>query len=92
MITKEEVLKIAKLSKLTLNENEIELFSNQIGGIIKYVEMLNELDTEGVEPSAKATDSVNVFREDIVQKGLDIDDVLLNAPQKENNMFKVPKI
>ncbi|MFN8575760.1 MAG: Asp-tRNA(Asn)/Glu-tRNA(Gln) amidotransferase subunit GatC [Candidatus Sericytochromatia bacterium] len=92
MISKEEVLKIAKLSKLSLNNDEVEKFSHQIGDILNYVEQLNELDTTGIEPTARVIPSHNVFREDIVEKVLDIDKAFLNAPQSENNMFKVPKI
>lgn len=92
MITKEEVLKTAKLSKLLLTEEKVELFSHQLGDIIGYVDQLNELDTKGVEPSSRAVFSHNIFREDIVQKGLGIEDALSNTPKKENNMIKVPKI
>ncbi|MFN8673248.1 MAG: Asp-tRNA(Asn)/Glu-tRNA(Gln) amidotransferase subunit GatC [Candidatus Sericytochromatia bacterium] len=92
MITKEEVLKIAKLSKLTLKDEEIDIFSEQLNSILGYVEQLNELDTNGIEPSSSAIISSNVFREDIKKDGLDRELALSNAPQKENNMFKVPKI
>lgn len=92
MISKEEVLKIAKLSKLSLTNEEVESFSHQLGDILNYVEQLNELDTKGVEPTARVIPSHNVFREDIIEKVLDINKAFSNAPQSENNMFKVPKI
>ena len=92
MISEEEVLKIAKLSKLSLTEKEVKQFSAQIGDILKYVEQLNELDTENVEPTARVIPSYNVFREDVVDHVLTHEKAFLNAPQSENNMFKVPKI
>lgn len=92
MISEEEVLKIAKLSKLSLTENEVKEFSLQLGDILKYVEQLNELDTTDVEPTARVIPSYNVFREDVVNNVLSTEKAFLNAPQSENNMFKVPKI
>lgn len=92
MISKEEVLKIAKLSKLSLNDEEVEMFSNQLGDILNYVEQLNELDTTDVEPTARVIPTHNIFREDVVEKVLDHEKAFLNAPESENNMFKVPKI
>ncbi len=92
MISEEEILKIAKLSKLSLTEAEKKQFTNQIGDILKYIEQLNELDTENVEPTARVIPSYNVFREDAVDKVLSHEKAFLNAPESENNMFKVPKI
>jgi|APLak6261662433_1056034.scaffolds.fasta_scaffold162266_1 aspartyl-tRNA(Asn)/glutamyl-tRNA(Gln) amidotransferase subunit C len=92
MISKEEVLKIAKLSKLSLSPEEVEKFSVQIGDILTYVEQLNELDTTDIPPTTRVIPSHNVFREDVVENVLDIEKAFLNAPESENNMFKVPKI
>lgn len=92
MISIEEVLKIAKLSRLTLSEEEIEKYSSQIGDILNYVELLNQLDTTNVKPTTRIIPVNNVFREDEVKEGLSMDKVLLNAPDKKDNMFKVPKI
>lgn len=92
MISKEEVLKIAKLSKLSLSPEEVDMFSVQIGDILGYVEQLNELDTTDVPPTTRVIPSYNVFREDVVDHVLTPEQALANAPQSENNMFKVPKI
>lgn len=92
MISKEEVLKIAKLSKLVLSKEEIEKYSSQLRDILHYVELLNQIDTSNVEPTTRIIPISNVFREDEVKEGLDIEDVLVNAPDKKDNMFKVPKI
>lgn len=92
MFTKEDVLKIAKLAKLSLNEEEIKTFPAQFSDILNYVEQLNELDTTGIPPTARAIPSSNAFRDDVVHPGIDLEDALKNAPERENNMFKVPKI
>ena len=92
MINKEDVLKIAKLAKLSLTEEEIEKYSTQLIDILTYVEQLNELDTTDVIPTSRPISLSNVFREDVLKEGLNIEDALMNAPVKENNMFKVPKI
>lgn len=92
MINKEDVLKIAKLAKLALTEEEIEKYSTQLRDILTYVEQLNELDTTGVVPTTRPIPLHNVFREDVLKAGLTIEEALMNAPVKENNMFKVPKI
>lgn len=92
MITEEDVLKIAKLAKLSLTEDEIKTFPSQFSDIIDYIEQLNELDTTGVPPTARAIPSHNIFREDIVTESIETEEALKNAPESENNMFKVPKI
>ena len=92
MINREDVLKIAKLSKLTLTEEEIEKYSSQIGDILKYIELLNELDTSNIEPTTRVIPVNNIFREDEIKEGLSIKKALFNAPEKKDNMFKVPKI
>lgn len=92
MISEQEVLKIAKLAKLSLNENEVKKFSEQLGDILTYVEQLNELDTTDVPPTSRPIPTHNVFRKDIVKPGLTHEEAFKNAPEQENNMFKVPKI
>ncbi len=92
MITEEDVLKIAKLAKLSLTPEEVKLYSVQLGEILNYVELLNELDTTDVQPTTRVIPVHNVLRDDIVKPGLAYDKALQNAPDIENNMFKVPKI
>ena len=91
-IDKAQVRKVAKLSRLELSETEVEEFTGQLSAILDYVEKMNELDTEGVEPLAHCLPISNVFREDDARESLGTDAVLANAPQRDEDFFKVPKI
>ncbi|ABY91847.1 aspartyl/glutamyl-tRNA(Asn/Gln) amidotransferase subunit C [Thermoanaerobacter thermohydrosulfuricus] len=91
-ISRSEVEHVAKLARLKFSQEEIEEFTVQLSKIIDYVNKLNELDTENVEPTAHIVPIHNVFREDEVKPSMDRDKILMNAPYKENGCFKVPKI
>lgn len=91
-ITKKEVIHVAKLARLDLDEALIEKFAGQIGTILEYVDTLNRVDTEGVMPTSHAISLTNAFREDEEKDNLDRDAVLANAPQKEEGNFVVPKV
>jgi aspartyl-tRNA(Asn)/glutamyl-tRNA(Gln) amidotransferase subunit C len=87
-ISKEEVIKIAKLSRLELKEDEVEFFSTQMKNILDFVNKLNEVKAELIEEYSNSTP----LREDEPEASLEVDKVLLNAPAKRLNMFEVPKI
>ncbi len=91
-IDKEQVRKVAWLSRLDLTEAEIEQFTGQLSAILDYVAKMNELDTENIEPLAHCLPLSNVFREDIVTESLGTEKTLSNAPQTDGEFFKVPKI
>jgi aspartyl-tRNA(Asn)/glutamyl-tRNA(Gln) amidotransferase subunit C len=91
-LTRDEVLHVANLARLTLGLEEIELFTRQLNDILAYVEKLQELDTTGVEPLAHVIPVFNVFREDVVRDGLDRDTALGNAPAREEGAFVVPRV
>ncbi|WP_338993501.1 Asp-tRNA(Asn)/Glu-tRNA(Gln) amidotransferase subunit GatC [Fusobacterium vincentii] len=91
-LTKEEVLKIAKLSKLSFEEKEIEKFQIELNDILKYIDMLNEVDTSKVEPLVYINEAVNNFREKEEKPSLKIEKVLLNAPESAGNAIVVPKV
>ena len=91
-LTKEEVLKIAKLSKLSFEEIEIEKFQIELNDILKYIDMLNEVDTSKVEPLVYINEAVNNFREKEEKPSLKIEKVLLNAPESAENAIVVPKV
>ncbi len=91
-LTREEVLHVAELARLSLSPEEIELFTGQLNEILEYVEKLQELDTSGVGPLAHVIPLCNVFREDQARESLPLDAVLENAPAREDGNFLVPRI
>ena len=91
-IDQAQVRKVAKLSRLDLTEAEVEEFTGQLSAILDYVEKMNELDTTDVEPLAHCLPISNVFRQDIAKESLGTDKALANAPQRDGEFFKVPKI
>ncbi|MHC4664590.1 MAG: Asp-tRNA(Asn)/Glu-tRNA(Gln) amidotransferase subunit GatC [Planctomycetota bacterium] len=91
-IDAEQVRRVAKLSRLELTEAEVEEFSGQLNAILEYMEKMNELDTSSVEPLAHCLPVSNVFREDVARESLGTEKALANAPDKDGEFFKVPKI
>lgn len=91
-ITREEVERIAGLAKLSFSEEEIDGFTEQFDSIVAYVEKLNEVDTEGVEPMARASTDITEPRADEVGEMLDQSEALKNAPKKLEGFFSVPKV
>ena len=91
-IDQQQVRKVAKLSRLDLSDAEVEEFTEQLSAILGYVEKMNELDTEKVEPLAHCLAVHNVFREDVVKESLGQEKTLANAPQQDGEFFRVPKI
>lgn len=92
MITKKQVEHVAKLARLNLSEEEKDKFSDQLGKILDYVDQLNELNTENVEPMAQALPKVNVMRDDLVNQFVEHEEILKNTPEEEDGYIKVPKI
>jgi len=91
-ITVKEVEYVARLAYLELGEEEKEKFTSQLNGILEYVDKLNELDTSNVEPTSHVLPIVNVFKEDKVEESYPIEDILGNAPEREGNFVKVPRV
>lgn len=92
-LTKDEVLKVAHLARLEFAEDEIERFRGDLNNILKFVEKLQEVDTQGVEPLFQVNhDEENKFRKDEIKESLNPEKALLNAPEKEDGMFIVPKV
>ena len=92
MIDKNKVKNICDLANIELPEDELDEFTGDLEDIVEYVEKLDELDTDNIEPTAFAVPMKNVLREDKVEPSLDRDKVLKNAPEKSNDQFKVPPI
>ena len=91
-LTRQDVTKVALLSRLKLTDAEIDLFTTQLGQVLGYVELLNELDTSAVEPMAHATEIANVFRDDELISSLPRAAALANAPKSDGQFFVVPQI
>lgn len=91
-LTKEDVLHVAELARLSLNPQEVEVFTRQLNDILQYVAKLEELDTTGVPAMAHVGQATNAFREDEVKAGLDRDKGLKNAPVREEGAFVVPRV
>lgn len=91
-VTKKDVEHIAKLARLKVTEEEAEHYTGQLNQILEYVEKLNELDTENVEPLSHPVENINVFRDDKLKPSINTEDALKNAPHKDDQHFKVPKV
>lgn len=91
VITDETIEYVGILAKLELSDEEKEQAKKDMTNMLDYIDMLNELDTEGVEPMSHVFPVNNVFREDIVTNGDDKDNILSNAPAMKDGSFKVPK-
>jgi len=91
-VTIEEVEKVAQLAKLQFSPEEKERFTAQLNRILEYMDKLNELDTEGVEPTSHVVPLKNVLREDRVGESLPQQEVLANAPAQAEGHFLVPRV
>lgn len=92
MIDLEQVRKVAHLARLDLDPAEEAQFTTQLNSILEYIEQLNELDTAEVPPTTRAIEVSNITRPDQLQSFGDRDGLLENAPDREDDFFKVPKI
>ena len=90
--SKEDLLHIAKLANIRINEDEIESYLGNLNDILNFADVINKLDTENISETIGATDNVNVFREDEIKVFEDNAALLQNAPEEEDNMFKIPKV
>ena len=91
-IARQEVEHVAVLARLALNETELDQVTGQMNQMLGYVETLNELNTDGIVPTAHAVPVENAFREDTIRPSIGTEKALKNAPEAANNCFRVPKI
>lgn len=91
-ISSDELKHIALLSRLELSDDEAKLYTQHIGEILDYIEKLNELDVTGVEATSHAVPMQNIMRDDVVGPGLEIEESLKNASEKEGRYFRVPRV
>ena len=83
---------IGRLSRIELTDQEVEIFSRQLADILAYFDKLQQLDTADVEPMVHAVELRNVLAADEEGRSLTSDEALANAPQRDGNFFKVPKV
>ena len=91
-LTKEQVRHIAQLANLQLKDKEVTKFQKQLSDVLGYIDVLNELDTSKVKPTAQVTGLQNVFREDELGKSLTQEEALSGTKNKHNGYFKVKAI
>ena len=91
-IDKNQVKKVAKLSRISLEDNKIDSLSKDLDSILTFVEKLNELDTKEIKTLKSIADKTLEARNDIVDDGKIKDDILKNSPEKNEDFFIVPKV
>ena len=91
-ISREEVEKVALLARLRLSPAELSTMTTQLGAILQYMALLQQVDTNNVEPMAHAMDLDDVFRADAVVPSLPRDAALANAPQRDEECYRVPAV
>ena len=91
-IKKEEILHIAKLASLKIKEEEIEEYRKNLQDILNFANIINSVDTEHLEETNGASTNINFLREDEIKNFEDKESLMKNAPEQENNMFRIPKV
>lgn len=91
-ISRGEVEKVSLLGRLRLSDDELGRMTSQLDEILQYMDLLSEVDTENVEPMAHALDVSDVFRDDQIRPGLDRDEALANAPNRDDECYRVPAV
>ncbi|MBV8244311.1 MAG: Asp-tRNA(Asn)/Glu-tRNA(Gln) amidotransferase subunit GatC, partial [Candidatus Eremiobacteraeota bacterium] len=89
---KMDIRYVAKLARIALTDDEVELFGRQLGDLLEHVDALKKLDTEAISATAQVVESRNVERDDAVGPCLDRETVLAMAPQRQGAFFRVPRI
>jgi aspartyl-tRNA(Asn)/glutamyl-tRNA(Gln) amidotransferase subunit C len=88
-LTDDEIRHIALLARLGISDAEVEMFREQLSNILENMDILQQADTTGLEPTSQSVALENIYREDETAPSLAPDEVLANAPSKEDNSFKV---
>ena len=86
------VRRIAKLARIKVNEDAVPALEGELNAILEWIEMLNEVDTEGVQPMTAVVETKMKKRDDVVNRGGIPDDIMANAPASEDHFFMVPKV
>ncbi len=91
-VDNKEILHIANLADLNIKEEEVAEYAKNLQDILEFAEIINNVNTENINETIGAGESYNVFRKDEIKEFEDKESLLQNAPEKENNMFKIPKV
>ena len=91
-VSKEEILHIANLARLDLNENEVDKYIENLLDILNFANIVNNAPVEGLDITIGANEAKNIFRKDEIKRFEDTESLLQNAETKEQNMFKIPKV
>ena len=91
-LTDKDVQKVANLARLNIPKTEADRLTGEMNSILRYIDKLAELNTDGVEPTFHASAANNAFREDVCHESLPVEEGLANAPVSEDGSFKVPKV
>ena len=91
-INQNVISKLARLSKLKFNEDEMKLISNDLSKMLEFINQLQDLDTEGIDPLIHVNEEINNWREDQVQGMISQKEALSNSPVKDGTYFKLPKV
>jgi len=92
-LTREDVLKLARLSRLSLTDKEVDEYLQELQNVLQYVEQLKDVDVTGLQPTSQVTGLTNVMREDTVKDyGVGRDDLLRLAPQAQDDQLKVKRM
>ncbi len=91
-LSRDDVAKVAKLARLRLSDEELNMFTEQLGGVLEHAKDMNSLDLSALEPTSNPFGLTNVTREDIIWKSLDREAVLAEAPDAQDGRFAVPRI
>ena len=92
VLKKEDVIHIAKLADLNLSENEIERYTKDMQEILEFANMINSVNTEGMNETIASNEKSNVFRKDEVKSFKNREALLSNAPSQDEGMFRIPKV
>jgi aspartyl-tRNA(Asn)/glutamyl-tRNA(Gln) amidotransferase subunit C len=91
-LSADEVRKVAELARLDISDAELETMARQLNAIVDYINQLQQVNTDGVEPLAHALDLHDVFRDDVPGQSLTEDEALANAPARKDNFYSVPAV
>ncbi|SVB21809.1 uncharacterized protein METZ01_LOCUS174663 [marine metagenome] len=89
---KKNLLKLGKLARISINDDKLGSLGEDLNSILKFVDQLQEIKTDEIDPTSNSLEQTLLSREDIIEKINESEDVLENAPEKEMNFYVVPKV